>query len=199
MSPTDVEHASTVVRSRQQLIRDRRRRQTYTFVSVFAVVLLIGLVALGNWQAWWTIGGSAQAATICPEQTVIQPRFTNVVVVNATDRKGLAAAVAKELQKRQFKVLTLVSETPDKPINLVAQVRYGEAGTLAAHTVSLQFPAKIAMVKDDREDESVDVVLGEKYKGMVSGKKGLAAITPKEDPRGCVPATTAPEPSPSAS
>lgn len=197
MSPADEHANTTVVRSRAQLVRDRRRRQTYTFVSVFGVVFLIGLVALGNWQAWWTIGGSAAAATICPEQTFIQPRFTNVTVVNATDRKGLAAAVAKELQKRQYKVLTLVSETPDKPINLVAEIRYGEAGTLAANTVSRQFPAKIKMVKDDREDEGVDVVLGEKYKGMVSGKKGLAAITPKEDPRGCVKAT--PTPTPSAS
>jgi hypothetical protein len=200
MSSADVERTSTVARSREQVNQDRRRRQTYTFVTVCALVFLVGLVAFGNWQAWWTIGGSAQAATICPAQTVTQPRFTNVNVLNGTDRKGLATAVAKELQKRQFTVLTIATRTPGKPLKLVAQVHYGEAGKLAARTVALQFPTKVAMVADDREDESVDVVLGEKYKGMISVKKGLAAIKVKDDPHGCVRATTAPAtPEPSAS
>jgi LytR cell envelope-related transcriptional attenuator len=192
MTPTDVEHSSTTFRSREQLSRDRRRRQTYTFITVFSMVLLIGLVALGNWRQWWTIGGSAEAATICPTQTVTQPRFTNVNVINATGRKGLATAVAKELQKRQFRVLTIESEEPDKPVTTVAQVRYGPAGKLAAHTVALQFPAKVTMVEVDRDDEAVDVVIGNKYKLMISAKKGAAAIKPKEDPRGCVHATTPP-------
>jgi hypothetical protein len=201
MSPASEQHTNTVVRSREQVIRDRRRRQTYTFASVFALVFLIGLVALGNWQAWWTIGGSAQAATICPEQTVTLPRYTNVNVINTTDRKGLAAAVAKELQKRQFIVLSIASESPDKPFNMVAEIRYGVDGKVAARTIGLQFPKTIKMVQDDREEDSVDVRIGEKYKGMVSGKKGAEAIRPVEEPRGCIPPTTAPAttPAPSAS
>jgi len=198
MSPADVDQ-SKIVRSREQLSRDRRRRQTYTFVSVFALVSLIGLVAFGNWQQWWTIGGSAQAATTCPVQTVTEPRFTNVNVINGTDRKGLAAAVAKELQKRQFKVLTIATGVEDKALTTAVEVRYGEAGALAARTVSLQFPAKVKMVNDKRDDEAVDVVIGAKYKAMVAAPKGLAAIKPKEDPRGCVHPTTPPAPTPSAS
>jgi hypothetical protein len=198
MMPSDVEHSGTVLRSREQLIRDRQRRQTYTFVSVFVMFFLVGLVALGNWQQWWTIGGSAQAASICPAPTVIEPRFADVNVINGTTRKGLAGAVAKELQKRQFRVLTLETEEQDKPLKTAIQVRYGPAGKLAARTVALQFPAKVKMIEDEREDETVDVVIGDPYKTMVSAKQGAAAITPKEDPAGCVQATT-PAPEPSAS
>jgi predicted amino acid-binding ACT domain protein len=198
MTPAEVERTAT--RSREQLSRDRRRRQTYTFVTIFSLVCLTGLVALGNWKQWWTIGGSAQAAALCPTQTTIDPRFTNVNVINGTDRKGLATAVAKELQKRQFRVLTITSEAPEEPLKLVVLVRYGPAGALAAHTVALQFPAKTKLVQDQRNDESVDVLIGETYKTMVSGKKALAAIKLKENPRGCVPATTAPPtPEPNAS
>ena len=199
MTPSDVEHTSTTVRSRQELIRQRRRRQTYTFVTVFTLVSLVGLVALGNWRQWWTIGGSAQAATICPTQTYTAPELTNVSVYNATDRKGLAAAVSKELQKRQFRVLSIATEHPEEPITTVVEIRYGPTGKLAARTVALQFPAKIRMIEDKRADESVDVVIGEKYKAMIAAKKGLAAIKLKEDPRGCIQATAPPTPEPSAS
>src|SRR5690242_14050304 len=143
MTPNNVEQTGTVLRSREQLIRARQRRQTYTFATVFALVLLIGVVALGNWQQWWTIGGSAQAASICPVQTVTEPRFTNVNVINGTTRKGLAGAVAKELQKRQFRVLTIETEDVDTPVKTAIQVRYGEVGKLAARTVALQFPGTV--------------------------------------------------------
>lgn len=196
MTPADVEHPTPVTRSREQLIMDRHRRQTRTFLGVTGAVFLIGFVALGNWQQWWTIGGSAQAAaTPCPVQTVIAPDEVNINVINGTGRDGLASAVAKELQKRRFTVLSIESERPKKPINAVVQVRYGPAGKLAARTVALQFPTKVVMVPGKRKSESVDVVIGDKYRAMVSAKKGAAAIQLKEDPRGCLrPTTEAPDP-----
>jgi len=199
MKPSKVKQTGTVLPSREQLSRARQRRQTYTFATVFALVLLIGVVALGNWQQWWTIGGSAQAASICPTQTVTEPRFTNVNVINGTTRKGLAGAVAKELQKRQFRVLTIETEDVDTPVKTAIQVRYGQAGKLAARTVALQFPGTVKMINDKRDDETVDVLIGTQYKSMVSAKKGAAAIKPKEDPHGCVEATATPTPEPSAS
>jgi hypothetical protein len=60
--------------------------------------------------------------------------------------------------------------------------------------VSMLFPAKVTMVDDEREDEAIDIVIGDKYKGMVPGKKALAAIQPIAEPQGCKAATPTPGP-----
>jgi len=199
MTPADVERTNPAVLTREQLLRARQRRQTMTFLGVFLFMMMAGLIALGNWQQWWTIGGSDTVVTVaCPIQTVVDPELTNVNVYNGTTRNGLAAAVAKELQRRKFRVMSIGTEEQTKPLKTVLVVRYGPPGTRAARTVALQFPSKVKMVEDDRSDDTIDIVIGEKYKAMVSAKKGLAAITPTAKPSGCTPATTA-EPTPEPS
>lgn len=186
MTSADEDYPRTIVRSREDWSNARRRRQSFTFAGVFGVVMLIGLVAFGNWQQWWTIGGqSAAAVQICPQQVFVEPQLTQVNVINGTSRAGLAAAVAKELQKRRFRVLSIDTAQPDKPIRAVVLVVHGEAGTKAARTVAAQFPAKVVLSKDDREGDTVDVVLGTKYRKMMSAAKGTAAIRLREEPRGC--------------
>jgi hypothetical protein len=192
MTPADQERPRTPALTREQLARARQRRQTYTFLSVFMMMLVVGLVAWGNWQSWWTIGGTAQTTTVmCPIQTVVDPELTDITVINGTQRNGLAAAVAKELQKRQFRVMSIETEALAKPLKSVVMVRYGPAGTLAARTVAMQFPAKVAMVQDKRDSEAIDVVIGEKYKAMVSAKKAAAAMKQKTGSEGCLPSTSA--------
>jgi LytR cell envelope-related transcriptional attenuator len=192
MTPTDVERSRTPAQSREQLTRARQRRQTYTFISVLTTMLVVGLVAWGNWQSWWTIGGTAQATTVmCPTQTVVDPELTDVTVINGTERNGLAAAVAKELQKRRFRVMSIETEALPKPLKSVVMVRYGAAGKLAAHTVALQFPAKTIMIQDKRDGAAIDVVIGEKYRSMVSAKKATAAMQQKAGSKDCRTSTSA--------
>jgi hypothetical protein len=195
------EDQPAVMPSRELLALARRRRQTFTFLGLFGFVMLVGLVAAGNWQGWWTIGGESVAAVVaCPVQVVSEPDLTEVNVYNGTNRNGLAAAVGKELGDRGFSMLTIGTETQSKPLNLTVVIRYGPAGKLQAHTVSLEFPGKSRMIKDKRDDETVDVLIGEKYTAMVSAKKAAAAIKLKPIPDGCVTPTTAPAtPVPSAS
>lgn len=175
--------------------QERRHRQNQTFLMLISMVLVVGFIALGNYLQWWTIGGRrAEAApAVCPEPKVSDPESTEVNVYNGTDRHGLAAAVSTELQRRKFRVVTIANQEQTAPLKVVAVVRYGPAGKVQAHTVALQFPAKVKLMPDEREDESVDVVLGEKYKGMVSRKDGARAIVPAAAPEGCVrPSTGAP-------
>jgi hypothetical protein len=175
---------------------DRRHRQNNTFLVVIALVLLIGFIALGNWMQWWTIGGKrADAAPVlCPVQKVSDPDLTRVNVYNGTTRHGLAAAVAKELQRRKFHVLSIATRAQNKPIKAVAVLRYGDHGTTQAHTVALQFPAKVLLIRDGRDSRTVDVVLGEKYRGMVSRKRAAAAIAPIPAPEGCIEQSATPSP-----
>jgi hypothetical protein len=197
--------SDTILPPHSHVANTRQRRQTYTFLTLISVVLLIGVAALGNWLQWWTIGGSAQASSVaCPVQTVTSPELTIVSVYNGTERRGLAAAVAKELQARRFRVATVASEAQPKPLRQIALIRYGPDGARAARTVALQFPGKVKMVKDARGTRDVDLVLGEKYKGLLGRKQAGAASAPKPEPVGCIPAAattatgTATAPAPSA-
>jgi LytR cell envelope-related transcriptional attenuator len=190
MSSAEVDHQGvTAVPGREQAAQARQRRQTRTFLGVTVTVLLIGLLAFGNWR-WWGIGTGVAAPVPCPVQAVTKPELTNVTVMNGTARAGLATAVAKELKKRHFSVASVGTEDSGPQINAVAEVRYGPAGKLAARTVALQFPAKVKMVQDDHtEGVDVTVVIGARYKAMVTAKKGAAAIKMKPEPVNCVPPT----------
>ncbi len=199
MSPSD-DHTGTLLPSRESRTRDRQRRQTYTFLGLFVFVALVGFTALGNWQGWWTIGGSAEAAVRpCPVQVVSDPQDTEVNVYNGTNRNGLAAAVTKELAARDFSMLETGTEAQSKPLPYAAMIRYGPTGRVEAHTVALQFIGPVKLVRDKRDDQTVDVLLGEKYTQMLSRKKAAAAIQPKDEPTNCVPVTTPAAPVPSTS
>jgi LytR cell envelope-related transcriptional attenuator len=187
MSSAEVDHQGAAAPTREQAAWARQRRQTRTFLGIILAVMLIGLLAFGNWR-WWGIGMGVAAPVPCPVQVVTKPELTSVTVMNGTARAGLATAVAKELKKRHFTVVSVGTEDAGSQINAVAEVRYGPAGKLAARTVALQFPAKVKMVQDDHtEGVDVTVVIGARYKAMVTAKKGAAAIALKPEPVNCVP------------
>lgn len=198
MSPTQHEpSAQPSAPARSPLARQqaRRRRQTITFLGLFGFVLLLGLIAYGNWAQWWTIGGRGEpVAVACPVQVVSAPNLTVLNVYNGTDRSGLAAAVAKEMQKRGFHVQAIQTVPEPTPVTGVATISYGPSGQVAAHTVALQFPGPVKLVKDKREGSTVDVLIGKKYRGMVLRSKALAAIAPKREPVNCVPPSASPTP-----
>jgi hypothetical protein len=199
MSP-DVEQSSGVEASPRARAEDRRRRQTLTFLGLFGFVALVGFIALGNWLEWWTIGGRPHSVTIiCPAQSVTDPALTKVNVYNTTARFGLASAVAKELRTRNFSVLSVGNQPQSKPIQVIAIIRYGPPGKAAATTVARQFPGKVQMTQDSRDNRTVDVVLGQRYKGMQVRAKAAAAIKPKPMPDGCIVPTevSSSEPEPS--
>jgi hypothetical protein len=175
---------------RQARALARRRRQTFTFLGLFTVVVLVGLVALGNWRSWWTIGGTAHAQIVaCPTQILADPTLVQVNVYNGTTRDGLATAVAKELRTRGFAVKAVANEDEATPINAVVLVRYGTPGVKSARTVGRQFPGKVQMLRVSKNTRVVDVVIGTRYRAMLDRTKAAAAIALKPAEQGCVEPT----------
>ena len=180
--------SSTIVPSHEDRLRSRRRRQTLTFAGLFTVVLLVAVGALGSWLQWWTIGSPTHTRVACPVQTVSPPGATPVHVLNASERHGLAKAVAGELRRRGFRVLDVGNASGSSKVSQPVLVRFGAGDEVRARTVARQFPGtvRLAPEKQARPGHAVDVVIGTKYKAMVERAKAAAAIEPAPEPRGCV-------------
>jgi hypothetical protein len=166
----------------------RHRRQTITFAAVLALVLVLGAGAFAVFKGTiaWPFGGGPTPAAVCPTPTptVQAAGLTRVRVYNATSRRGFALSVARDLQKRGFKVPT-VGNDPQESKPTAAVIRHGPNGVLAAHTLGTQLIGKVVYQQDDRVGEMVDLVLGPGF-AMVDAKKGAAALkaTPAHGP-GC--------------
>ncbi len=177
--------------SRDDRRRRTRRRQALTFTVLFLAVALVGVGALGNSLQWWSIGPAPAERSPCPVQTVSAPNRTTVNVFNATARRGLARAVAQELQDRRFRVLAVGNDPTTEVIASAVSIRYGAGDEVEANTVAAQFSGEIRMLaeKEPREDRSVDVVLGGRYRvaALKDKEQAAAAIAPLATPPGCRP------------
>ncbi|GAB3264905.1 LytR C-terminal domain-containing protein [Kineosporia babensis] len=170
--------------------RRTRRRQALTFTAVFLAVVLVAVGALGNWLQWWNIGPAPAERPPCPEQTVSAADQVKVNVFNATARRGLAAAVAKELKRRRFRVQIVGNHSSTGVIATAVSLRYGRGDEILARTVALQFSGEVRMLpeKAARDEHSVDVVIGGRYRAMKDREQAAAAIAAVPTPAGCRPA-----------
>lgn len=86
-------------------------------------------------------------------------------VVNASSTAGLAGDTAVQLRWRGFHVLDTRNQSVDdsRATPKTSEVRYGSSGRQIALTVATQL-ANPTLVKDDRANPTVDVVIGEKFK-----------------------------------
>ena len=93
------------------------------------------------------------------------PSEVKVNVYNTTYKTGLAKVVADDVAGRGFKVKD-VSNDPLRTMQLgTAVIRYGEQGDLAAALLKGHVPGA-QLVKDDRLDATVDLVIGNAYSAL---------------------------------
>jgi hypothetical protein len=166
--------------------RDRDRRHTRNFLIVLTTTVGVGLVAYTFWLgAWaWPFGSGRQPGCLpgTPTPTAAPVKQTSVRVYNATDRRGLALNVAKDLQKRGFLVPTWDNETGSAKLKAPAEVRYGPDGLLNARTVAAQVTGKALLVLEaHREGPTVDLVLGRAFSKLRSPAEAAKLIAMPTD------------------
>lgn len=178
--------------------RRRHTRQTLTFLVLVSLVLFAGLIGYLAWQGVFDLGGSGKPVVVaCPTvtQTAAASNRTQVNVYNASGKRGLAGAVARELQLRGFTVPTIANDSSGLQVVSAVQVRYGKDSEPQARTVAAQFKGEIEMLLDEgRTDGIVDVSLGEAYTTMKTVPEALTLLTapPAPSPEGCVVPDDAP-------
>jgi hypothetical protein len=170
----------------------RRRRKVR---RALAVVVVAAALAVAGWYAWdFVSDGSDDVRTrprpTCPAPsptpTVVPAGQVKVNVYNSTDRRGLAARVAGQLERRGFRVGKVDNDPAGRTVTGPAEVRHSTAGTDAARTVAAQV-GEVGWLPDLRQGASVDLVLGAGFTGLLPPAEAAAALSPspRPVPSGC--------------
>lgn len=196
---TEEDEARYQERRREEVKRSRRiRRQAISFLFLVLLVLGAGLGAAGLAQGWWEWpfgddaprSGTAPPTCAAPTLVAALPADTTVVVLNATDSRGLAGKVRDVLTQRGFKVSGIGNEERVEVLE-TAHIRYGPESVLQARAVAAHFPSPV-LVDDGRAGTIVEVAVGEAFRSNTTPEVAAAAVAPVPAPSvvGCVPAST---------
>jgi hypothetical protein len=113
----------------------------------------------------------------------LPPDAVKVTVLNANGQRGQAALVSGVLTKDLgFGSAGEPANDPVYPafdLDCVAQIRFGPAGLAAGRTLSLVVPCA-ELVRDERDNDTVDLALGHKFDGLrptPEAKEALRRLT----------------------
>lgn len=166
------------------------RRRSGARRRLLVVTLALAVIVGASWTAWQATTGAADDVRAKPAPSCPVPSPTPVVVpagqvtvnvYNATDRRGLAARVAKELKRRGFVVRKVDNDPAKRSVTGAAEVRHSAAGSDAARTLAAQVGPVVA-VPDQRRGPSVDLALGAGFERLVTPEQAGAALSPAPGP-----------------
>lgn len=145
----------------------RRRRQRAVITLACVILLLLGTVAYAASYVQGWVGNTAPKAVANASCTnpALKPSRVTINVYNASNRTGLAATVARALEKQGFKVATVDNDPLGKTLLGVGEIRAGQSGAAGAVLLVKRLSGARTM-QDDRMDASVDIVLGVKFKAL---------------------------------
>lgn len=168
-------------------IHRRRRRRRAAVTLTFVALLMLGTFAYAAayFQGW--VGdrvpkpvASPACQVVTPAQA-LKPSAVTINVYNATNRTGLAASVAKLLRTQGFKVGKVANDPLGKPIAGVGEVRHGQTGAAGA-TLAATRLSGVKVVPDKRTDNTVDLVLGNKFTALLAPPKVAPSKATKPTP-----------------
>jgi hypothetical protein len=157
-------------------IHRRRRRQRAVVTLTTVTLLLLGgfLYATAYVQGWVNPAASPVTTAKCrggSSTRILTPSMVRVNVYNASNRDGLGASVAESLQRQGFNVATVGNDPLGRSIQEVGEIRRGPTGDAGAALAATRFSGA-TVVPDRRTDDSVDIVLGNRFRSVGSPPKG---------------------------
>ncbi|WP_342022984.1 LytR C-terminal domain-containing protein [Arthrobacter citreus] len=162
---------------RVRLARRRRLRHRIVIAVLVVLLLLAALFAQALQKGWIELSEPEVAPTAsaeCPAGpfTYQPPETVTVNVFNTTPTAGLATQVSDALAERGFLRGTVGNSMVNR-VGMTAIIISGPDGEAGAFTLQQQIPGT-QYVQDEREDTSVDVVLGSGYTTLVPPESVLA-------------------------
>ncbi|OIV36613.1 hypothetical protein BIV57_15255 [Mangrovactinospora gilvigrisea] len=185
--------------------RPRRKSARRRIALAVAAAVAVGAAAWGGVQLFDAYGGGKKAkasagsdAATCASSSASASasartaaaaslpaaKSVTVNVLNATTRTGLAKDTADALKKRGFRI-GKVGNAPDAlngKVKGTAELLAGAKGAAAAKLVGAE-AAGAQPKADSRTDTSVDLVLGDTWKGLATPQQVAAALHPDASPR----------------
>jgi len=163
-------HSQTTVVSGYR--RRKRRRATITLSLVSIMIVGSFAYAAAYFQGWVAAAHpsslaspACQSADAADAAVALSPGALTVNVYNATNHDGLARSVAKSLRTQGFTIREIANDPLVKRIAGVGEVRHGQLGTAGATLVAQRLPGA-KLVLDKRIDDSVDLVLGNRFSAL---------------------------------
>lgn len=100
-----------------------------------------------------------------------------IQVLNASTQRGAALQASNQLQQDGFQVAAPGNDPlyPKQDMSCRGQIRFGPNGEAAARTVSLLVPCT-QLVRDDRQDSTVDLAIGSDFTGVAPNSQAEQAI-----------------------
>lgn len=112
------------------------------------------------------LGPDYKALTPRPARPPVYPKDIVVNVYNTTYYENLGTTTLDQLVKRGFKRGEVSADPMKTWVREFAVIRYGEKGDLAAKRLATHVP-NATFEMDARQDTSVDLLLGMKWKGLI--------------------------------
>lgn len=185
--------------------RGKTRYRKRKPIPAIVIVAVLGVAAIVVWTKVITKASDVNAAVACPPSASqpsaapgsktkpqpgtalpydaldkIAPEPTGAVkiqVLNASKQRGAATTASLDLQQDGFQVAKPANDPlyPKQDMNCRGQIRFGANGESAARTVSLLVPCT-QLVRDNRQDASVDLAIGSDFTGVTPNNQAQQAM-----------------------
>lgn len=166
-----------------------RRKQLIQVAGATALVFILGFGAgyVSKQQTFTPITGMSPVPcltlAVIPADVLPQPQDVTINVLNGSKRMGIAGIAAEVFTARGF-TLNTIGNFDDYEVQTSAEIHYGTKGQKAAQ-LAQAFIRDAVMIKDERTDDSVDVVLGQAFEDVLTNDAAHAELLrPSASPSG---------------